>query len=218
MAIHKIGQTHYRFSATPSGDKLTVQPYDGDFGIFEIGAGGRDILVINVRGSLSSRDSDVDVGSKLKDGWPQPVRSCLIPVGDYLPSSLDIEYGPLRISVSQNYHSDGKPLDMAARPKVHSVNIRKDDPYILDLSNEPEVMFALPIRGQRVKLGQELTVKAVLTDPELDIMIRDLRIMMDAYDSNGRRLSHQKLHSLDPQVVITRADGEKVAEGVMPFG
>ncbi|MBL7185397.1 MAG: hypothetical protein ISS70_03660 [Phycisphaerae bacterium] len=218
MAIHKIGQTHYRFSATPSGDKLTVRPYDGDFGIFEIGAGGRDIQKTNVRGSLSSRDAAVAVGGKLKDGWPQPVQSCLIPVGDYLPRSLEIEYGPLRISISENYHSDGKPLDMAARPRVYSINIRKNDAYILDLSNEPEVMFALPTLNHRVKLGQELTVKAVLTDPELDIMIRDLRVMIDGYDSNGRRRPYPKLQSLDPQVVITGADGEKLADGVMPFG
>jgi len=53
-----------------------------------------------------------------------------------------------------------------------------------------------------------LTVKAVLIDPELDIMIRRL------YDTGQK----PRRVSLDPKVVITRADGETVAEGVMPFG
>ena len=54
--------------------------------------------------------------------------------------------------------------------------------------------------------GQQLQVKAVLTDPQLDIMIRGLR------DTRRDNLS------LDPKVTITRADGRQVAEGVMPFG
>jgi hypothetical protein len=72
-------------------------------------------------------------------------------------------------------------------------------------------------------LGEVLTVKAVLIDPELDIMIRGL------YDTNrkqkkeyvlpdGKKHTYERNLSLDPKVIITRADGKKVTEGVMPFG
>ena len=71
-------------------------------------------------------------------------------------------------------------------------------------------MFASPAKDRRVKLGEELQVKAVLIDPELDIMIRGV-------DDTGTE-QKQKNVSLDPKVIITRGDGEKVAEGVMPFG
>ena len=51
----------------------------------------------------------------------------------------------------------------------------------------------------------------MLVDPKLDFMIR--RLYGPAENgSNGRA------RALDPKVLITRADGEKVAEGVMPFG
>ncbi len=82
---------------------------------------------------------------------------------------------------------------------------------MLDFSNQPIVMFALPSRDQRFKPGDTVEVKAVLVDPKLDIMIRRL----DGPAENG---SSRRLRSLDPKVLITRADGEKVAEGIMPFG
>ena len=36
--------------------------------------------------------------------------------------------------------------------------------------------------------------------------------------ADGQPLGYERPLSLDPQVIITRANGEKVAEGVMPFG
>lgn len=209
MAIHKIDQTYYRFSAAPAGNKLMVQPYDGDFGTFEVGPGGRDIRKMGIRGSLFSRDIAVAVGGNLEAGWPRETWHSRVPVGDYLTDSMSISLGSLRIFISYNYHSDGKPRDMD-RPKLYAIKIRKDEPYIFDFSNESEVLFASPAKDHRVKLSEELQVNAVLIDPELDIMIRGL-------DDIGTE-QKQKNISLDPKVIITRADGEKVAEGVMPFG
>jgi hypothetical protein len=37
-------------------------------------------------------------------------------------------------------------------------------------------------------------------------------------DAEGKALGYERNLSLDPKVVITRAGGEKAAEGVMPFG
>jgi len=51
----------------------------------------------------------------------------------------------------------------------------------------------------------------VLVDPKLDFMIR--RLNGPAEDG-----SKERTRSLDPKVLITRAAGEKIAEGVMPFG
>ncbi len=101
---------------------------------------------------------------------------------------------------------------------IYGIKIREDRPFVLDFSNEPEVLFVEPTSAQRFKTGEEVKVMAVLIDPVLDIMIRRLSKMMDTYDSDGKKRRNQKLTSLDPKVVITRADGQKVAEGVMPFG
>ena len=101
---------------------------------------------------------------------------------------------------------------------IYGIKIKKDRPFVLDFSNEPEVLFIEPISTQRFKTGEEIRVMAVLIDPKLDIMIRRITKMMDRYDSDGKKRRNQKLTTLDPKVLITRTDGEKVAEGVMPFG
>ncbi len=64
-------------------------------------------------------------------------------------------------------------------------------------------------------------VKAVLIDPVLDIMIRGLDDTTRKHREtgpDGQPRSYETNVSLDPNVVITRANGEKVAQGVMPFG
>ena len=271
MAMHKIRGTYYRFSSTPTGDQLIVRPYNGEFGTFKIGSGGRAIRAKKVSGSLRSKDAAVAVGGDLENHWLQAARSCRLPVGDYLPTFLTINFGDLRISVSDNYHSEGKLRDRGGRPYVYGIKIRKDKPFSLDFSNEPEVMFVSPVRDHRVKPGEELVVKAILTDPKLDIMIRGLdakqfsrrvsslrplailaivlaalailsllsprfrqryRYMLPVsvvgliavigflivLSSIHNRLGDLGYKKLNPKVIITRADGEKVAEGVMPFG
>ncbi len=205
-SAHAIGGKYYSFAKTPEGDKLLVRPYKGNFGTFEVGAGGRNIEEIGMRGSLRSKDTSVAAGGELEDGWPKPAKSCRLPVGDYLPAYLTITFGRLSISVSNNYYPDGQRR-RGSLNDVYDIKIRQDEPFIFDFSNKPEVMFVSPGKNQRVRLGQGLKVEAVLIDPELDIMIRRL------YDTG-----QQDRVSLDPKVVITRADGEKVAEGVMPFG
>ncbi len=132
-------------------------------------------------------------------------------MGDYFPNYINVQFGRLGIGISYNYHSEGKPFGRHRSPRVYGLTIRKDQPYVLDFSNQPTVMFASPSREQGFKPGDTVEVKAVLVDPKLDFMIR--RLYGPAEDgSKGDALS------LDPKVLITRADGEKVAEGVMPFG
>ncbi len=219
-AVQWIGNRFYTFSASPTGDELTVRPYAGDLGVFEVGAGGRATDKLGVGGALAARDLAVAVGDRKKDSLPQRVRNCQVPVGDYLPFYLFIELGRLEVSILQNSHSDGKRRDRAGRPPVYGIQIRKDKPFVLDFSNKPDVMFAFPARDQRFKLGDALEVKAVLIDPELDVMIQRLTdtTRKQTKDAEGKPLGYERSVSLDPTVTITRANGEKVAEGVMPFG
>ena len=172
MAAHKARGRFFTFSASPTGEELTVSPYQGELGTFEIGPGGRAIDKLTVTGSLEAKELAVPVGGDVKDGSPKPARRCELPVGDYLPNYLSIEFGRLGIALSHNYHSDGKPRDRGGLAKVYGLTIRKDQPYVLDFSNKPDVMFASPARDQRFKPGDSVEVKAVLVDPKLDFMIR----------------------------------------------
>jgi hypothetical protein len=207
-STHAIGGKFYRFATTPLGDKIYVNSYDGAVGAFEVGVGKRDIQNVTIRGSLRSKDMAVAIGGELERGWPRFAKRCQLPEDDYLPAFLTVQMGPLNISVSNNYHEDGKLFGQGSRLRVYGIKIHKDKPFVLDFTNEPNVMFASPAKNHRVMLGESLQVKAVLIDSELDIMLRRL------YDTSeaGKRVS------LDPKVTITRANGEKVAEGVMPFG
>jgi len=221
-STHAIGGKYYSFAKTPEGNKLLVRSFEGDFGTFEVGAGGRNIQEVAMRGSLRSRDTSVAVGGELENGWPKPAKNCRLPVGDYLPSYLTITFGRLSISVSNNYYSDGQRR-RGSRTDVYGIKVRQDKPFIFDFSNKPEVMFVSPAKDHRVKLGQELKVEAVLIDRELDIMIRRLydttrKEKKEYATPDGQKRTFERDVSLDPKVIITRANGEKVDEGVMPFG
>lgn len=220
MAAHKVKGRFYTFSASPTGDQFTVHPYRGDLGTFEVGPGGRTLDKMTVAGSLEGEDRAVAVGGEVVNSSPEAARSCQLPVGDYRPNYISLEFGRLHIAASYNYHSDGKPRDRGDRAAVHGITIRKDRPFALDFSNKPDVMFASPAKDQRVKLGESLEVKAVLVDPKLDLMIRNLDDTTRKQNKglDGQPLGSERNLSLDPLVIITRANGEKVAEGVMPFG
>ena len=82
-AMHWLDGALYCFSTTPTGDKLFAQPYRGDFGQFEIGAGKRDIRDLGMVGSLRSQHAAVAVQKPGKDWGPEGmlVRQAA-PVGD----------------------------------------------------------------------------------------------------------------------------------------
>ncbi len=215
MAVHKARSQFYTVSASPTGDEVTVRPYRGDLGTFTIGPGERSITNFSVTGSLEAKDLAVAVGGDLEGGSPKPAPRCELPVGDYSPNFITVQFGRLRMEISYNYHSDGKPRDRGGRERVYGMTVRKDKPYVLDFSNQPDVMFASPARNQKFKLGDSVEVKAVLVDPQLDFMIRGLE---DTTRPRANGQSRGQHFALDPKVVITRANGEKVAEGTMPFG
>jgi hypothetical protein len=148
-----------------------------------------------------------------------------LPVGDYLPSYLTLEYGGLQISLSDNYHAEGHPRDMG-RGRPYTIQIRADKPFVLDFSNKPAVIFASPPIDKPLKLGDEVSVKAVLVDPKLDIMIRRMddpskkkkETVKYRVGKEMKEYTYERPLSLDPTVTITNSAGKKVAEGVMPFG
>ena len=199
----KINDTFYRFSATPAGDKLTVHPYAGPLGTLEVGAGDRQTGALLISGSLRSATTTVPVGAWTADDRPlEPARACQLPVGDYQFTNLSVRAGAVSGMILPNYHLDGKPMGKLSRQNTYGIAIRAEKPFVLGFAKEAQVLFALPARDNRVRLGDSLSVKAVLVDPALDVMYRML-------NQGG---------SLDPKVVIRRANGEIVAESTMPFG
>ncbi len=219
-AAHKIHGRFFTFSASPTGDQLRVRPYEGELGTFEIGPGGRGIDKLSFKGSLEAKALNVPVGGEIEHGWPKAARRCQIPVGDYAPGYISVEFGRLMITIARNYHSEGSAFEPGKKEILYGMTVRKDKPCMLDFSNKPDVLFASPPRAQKFKRGDSIEFQAVLVDPKLDFMIRGLEdtSRQQTTDANGQPLGYKRNLSLDPKVLITRANGEKVAEGVMPFG
>lgn len=202
-ALHRLGGTFYRLAATPNGDKLFVWAYDGAFGTLEIKAGSRSVSKAKASGSLATQDIAISLTDRLDGPNAQPSDSYRLPVGDYAVEMLSVSYGPLNCLVLRNNHADGQSGGRAQEgPATYGIEIREDKPFVLDFSGKPAVLFAAPAKNHRVKRGDPLEVKAVLTDPQLDVMFRMVN----------------KGGPLNPKVAIERANGEIVAEGVMPFG
>jgi hypothetical protein len=225
MSAHRVDREIYTTRATPLGDKLIVEPYHGQFGVFSLGPGNRNLKEIAVSsGSLQSAMMAFGFApdSSMPKDKQKKMREFRVPVGDYLPSYLVIQYDKLHFSVSDNYHSEGLPRDMERR-RVYGIFIRRDKPFVLDFSNKPEVMFASPAKDKKFKPGDEVLVKAVLVDPVLNLMVRRLENFSQTKKEtyrlpNGKEESYDRPLSLDPVVTITDSSGKKVAEGIMPFG
>ena len=202
-AMRLLNDVYYTTSATPLGDKLTVKPYKGPMGLFKLDPGDRDIDKMTIQGSLQTKDTVLGLGKSTLFGQATlPVQECQLPAGDYLPNYVTIQYGKLRLGISNNYHADGQPRGADHSKAVYGIRIREDKPFVWDFSTPPTVMFASPAKNQTFKPGDEIEVNGVLIDPKLNIMIR--------------RLSAST--SLDPTVTITNASGKQIAEGPMPFG
>lgn len=225
-AFRRVSDTYYTTSTTPLGDKLIVTPYKGPMGVLKMGVGDRDVEKVTIQGSLHTKDgASVGVG-ELSDNWRasvEPVTECRLPAGDYIPDYVSIKFGDLQFSISENYHSDGGTKSIDRDAWVYGIKIREDKPFVWDFSNTPEVMFTSPAKDQTYHPGDEISVKGVLIDPKLTIMIRRL------YDTsrqeektvevgNGRTTTYKTQVSLDPTVTITNSAGKQIAEGPMPFG
>lgn len=137
---------------------------------------------------------------------------------------MKFTYDNLSIDISNNYHTNAQGQS-GVKNIVYGMQVREDKPYVLDFSNEPMVVFDQPPMSQTsFSRGQEIKFAAVLIDPKLDIMIRGLndtsvKVDKEYKDAEGKVIHTMKVDkSLDPNVVIARADGEIIAEGVMPFG
>jgi hypothetical protein len=218
-SYHKIDAGFFEFMLVEGGTKIAARPYKGQLGIIKAGPGGRDLEKVEFNGSVHQAGYVAAPIGTIEEHWTSPVTQCKIPVGDYTPYLMNVTYDNLSIEISNNYHTNaqGQSRD---KEVVYGMHVRKDKPCVLDFSNKPMVVFDEPPKSKTsFSRGEQITVAAVLIDPKLDIMIRglnDTSVQVERETSSGHKYTRSK--SLDPNVVITRADGRIVAEGVMPFG
>jgi hypothetical protein len=224
-SYHIIDGKFYEFILTNDDKKIAARPYKGQMGTIKVGKGGREMEKVEFNGSVHQKGNVAAPIGTIKERWPEAVTECMIPVGDYTSYIMHITYDNLDICISNNYHTNAQGQSRSEKEIVYGMQVRKDKPYVLDFSNKPMVVFDEPSKDKTTfSRGDEIKFAAVLVDPELDIMIRGLddksvKVDRELKNSDGKVIQTIKVDkSLDPNVVITRADGEIVAEGVMPFG
>jgi hypothetical protein len=222
-ATHLLGTRYCRFSSTPTGDRLFVQPYDGPLGIFEVDAGGRNVKRLEIKGSLSAEETTVAVGYTLENGRSSNTRRYEIPIGDYHPAAMEASVGSVRFTVSSDYPRDtqGRPIPGGA--PACRIAIREEKPYVLAFSNTPRVVFLQPQENLRACPGDEVKTETALLDPGPGILIPYLYDIVSGETvtyrtPEGRERTVERVRPLEPKVLIKRADGGIVAQGGMAFG
>jgi hypothetical protein len=223
-SYHKIDDEFFEFMLVENDTKIAARPYKGDLGIIKVGKGGRDLEKVEFNGSVHQQKNVAAPIGIIEEYWTGLVPECEIPVGDYTPYLMSVNYDNLSIEISNNYHTNAQGQS-GNKERVYGIQVRKDEPYVVDFSNEPMVVFDQPPKNMTsFARGKEIKFAAVLIDPKLDIMIRGLndtsvKVDKEYKDRDGNVIHTAKVDkSLDPNVVIARADGEAIAEGVMPFG
>jgi hypothetical protein len=213
MTMPYLGGTYYRFAATPTGDKLTVRPYDGPMGTLVIGGGPRFQTADTVAtGWLRSRDAMIRVESA----------ECRLPTGDYVLDSMTVAHKQLTFAIQQNCHTDGGFRSRLYRTPTYPLAIRPGERFVLDFSRTPRIIFADPPKDSRVKAGQRMFVEAVLADPVLDFVVSNLNYTPPPQNGPaevpaGTRAAPRSV-TLNPHVKISRSNGEVVDEGTMHYG
>ena len=82
-AFREVDGDYYTLGASPTGDLLYVDRYEGEFGEVVLKPGGRHAGKLELSGALRSADHSLELGDPRDDKHKSAYR---IPVGDYLPS------------------------------------------------------------------------------------------------------------------------------------
>ena len=214
-SYHNIDDELYEFMLIEGDTKIAARPYQGPVGTIKLGKGGRQLEKVGFRGSLFMKG-----GISAPIGTMRQVEECHIPVGDYtlgMFPCLYVTYDNLYFRIS-NYSNARRRY--SEKDIIYPILVRQDKPYVLDFSNKPMVIFDHSHRSQTTfSRGDEIKFYTSLIDPKLDIRIERLHdryVIVDReYKRSDGTVFRTKVNkSLDPFIVIARADGEIIAEDV----
>ncbi len=210
-SYHKIDDELFEFMLIESDTKIAARPYQGPLGTIKLGKGGRQLEKVWFRGLLFNK-----AGNSAPIGTMNLVEECRIPVGDYTLRILYVTYDNLYIRIS-NPNALGRS---GRKDTIYGIQVRQDKPYVLDFSNKPMVIFSQhSLSKTAFSRGDVIEITTVLIDPKLDIRIESLHdrsVKIDreyiVRDDKVRTIKINK--SLDPNIVIARANGEVIAESI----
>jgi len=132
-----------------------------------------------------------------------------IPVGDYAPKILWVNFGNVQMILRPNDQPD------------FNIKIRRDKPFTLDFSPKGNLLLRSPMPTQTFKPGSSVPLVALIVDPELDLHVctwdATQKINKWTYTYQGKEFTEMRgTVSQDPTVVIRDSSGKQVTEGKMP--
>jgi hypothetical protein len=220
--LHQTDGEFYTISLGPNAGTLTVSPYRGKYGMFEIASRDPEIEKLGVVGTLRSKGQmRIPLGDPDNQYTSEHPRQCRLPEGKYQPYYITVDYGTVQVRLSYCYY-DTSGQRLSQQPC--EINIREDRPFILDFSTKPAVVFTTPAKGHVAKPGDKVVVKALIMDAELGSLVRGIYDTTQQTGSRtvrnaeGESVSVPRYASLTPTVTITDSAGKEVAAGPMPFG
>ena len=227
--VREVDGEYYKITATPAGDQLTVRPYPGERGVFEVRKGNRDIsdTELSVAGQLNSNSgvfflgrvpSSSSIGTQKEE---KRAKYCL-PEGEYQLARLFVDLGPLALQLRAD---NTVPSDPARKSAGNAIVIRKDKPYVLDFSAKPQLVFLGPPKSKDWRLGDTVLIQTrMIVDPEKRLVLASLNDKTKAAaqavprSANIRGRMASRFNAITPTLVIADASGKAIASSKMPFG
>ncbi len=220
--LHQTDGKFYTLSLEPTGKTLTVSPYRGKYGTFRVASRDGEDRKLGAMGTLrSDGQMRIPVGDPSYPYTTDHPQQCQLPEGKYQPYYLTVDYGDVTVRLSYCYY-DTSGQRMSQPP--FGIDIREDQPFVLDFSTKPAAVFTTPAKGHVARPGDKIVFKAVIMDPELGFMVRGIYDTTreigkrTARNAQGELVSVPRYATLNPTVSITDSAGKEVAAGPMPFG
>lgn len=225
-AVHQVDGHYYTMDLSPDGTKITIAPYEGKFGLLRMGLGKRSLEKskskdLLISGGLHGKPHCAAIGNYCAEEYDYTgVQEMKLPVGDYAPAYIWVHFGDIHLTISENYHSDGKRLSFP--PSIFGIQIREDKPYTLDLSNTPTVLFTEPARQTTLTRGEPINIKPILIDPVLGIMFRGMVDTSEkierTFKEGDERITRTENKEIEPFVEIRDSHGKIVSSGSAEYG
>jgi len=200
-SLWSINGSMYRLSVAPRGETVTVEEYVADAGTIVVGTDG---------GWKGATVEEISVGCGanlfLTAGGPllEEKGEFRVPAGRYYPVEISLAKGAGGVTL-RDYSPSVEAHDRRVR-------VSRDGRSQLDLAAKPEVKFAKPASGARIRPGEDLQVEALMKCPGWQLIVAGVWLRPDA--ASGKTPAK----GIEPQVVVRDAAGSIVAQGSMPFG
>jgi hypothetical protein len=202
----------HRLAVTALGDRITVTPWTGKVGAFEVSSAlGPSTAIAN----LSSSDTIIQTTApdSVYDFRTQEAASVQVPEGDYKLDSILVEVGNYFVTLAANSANKSTYGYWKAPGPDYAVPIREHMPFTFALPGKAAFAFGTPDENARLRPGGQMTVRAFLTLPGTNLCVEALQDKTAFAKTGGTVFGGM----FDMNVAVTGPSGNLLAQGAVPL-